>query len=243
MSSREASHELLYTPHLEVLDVDKTLIDTRALQRTLEADAELHGIDSDRLRYDRARTPGFDTVQYLRDVMEASDDQLVDIKEMFLEQVRARGAESYLMPGTKETLEVIDENQIPHMLLTTGGGEWQNWKLDATGLLERPHHITSGRRKGELIAHGYNPDLGLYVFDEVSGLDDEMTGYAFENFRIVDDNPQAFINLPRDALGIFIAHSREQWEENLHNSFIAGLGNVAICYGLDEYRKDLVTAA
>jgi hypothetical protein len=243
MNEREVPHELLYTPHLEILDVDKTLIDTRGLQRTLEADAELHGIDSDKLRYDRARTSGFDTVQYLRDVMKVSETQLADIKGMFLEQVRARGSEAFLLPGAKETLDVIVSRRIPHMLLTTGGGEWQNWKLDATGLLVHPHHITSGRRKGELITYGYDPESGLYIFNEVEGLGDGLTGYAFENFRIVDDNEQAFINLPLDASGFFVAHNREQWEENMRNPSIAALGNVAICYGLDEYRAGLALAA
>jgi hypothetical protein len=237
----EQLEKFLPVDRLEVVDVDKTLIRTRELQRVLEADIEFHGIDSDRLRYDRERTSGFDTVRYLRDVMKASDEQLEDIREMFLDQVRKRGPEEFLMPRANEVLEAFVERQLPYLLLTTGGGEWQAWwKMVATELEGHPHHVTSGRHKSDLLVRGFDPDLRSYRFGGVEKMSDGYTGYEFNNFRIVDDHEQAFVNLPKDAEGIWIAHEMEQWRQNKRQG---SLGNVAICYTFERYMTLISEAA
>lgn len=211
--SAEVHRIVVETTYLEVLDFDKTLGNTRALQRALEADAELHGIDSDKLRQTRRKTAGFDTVEYLRS-QGVTTEELEDIKQKFHEAVQAIGVDNFFLPGAKGLLDIIDAQSRASLILTTGGGEWQRWKLAALGLHDRPFHVTSGRYKAELLARGFDPVLDAYVFDEVENLPDGAHGYQFTNFRMADDNIKAFKNMPRDAVGYLVAHDEETEKRN-----------------------------
>lgn len=228
-------------PHLEVLDFDKTIADTRHLQRILEADIELHGIDSDRLRITREATSGFDTVKYLREVAGADDEKLADIKDVFFRAIEREGRDTFYMPEAQKMLDIIDGIGATALILTTGGGEWQRWKIEALGLLDRPYHVTSGRQKALLIAQGFNPGTGLYEFDDVTNLPAGATGYEFANFRLVDDNIQAFDSMPADAHGYHIVTDELAWRRAVTRQYTSA--RVTPVHTLVPYIVDLKKVA
>lgn len=222
---------------VEVLDLDKTIAHTRHLQRLLEALVELHDIDSDRMRAARQATTGFDTVKYLREEAGADDEAIADIHSDFVSQVAIHGREQFFMPGAERLLKLIDHSGRIALILTTGGGEWQYWKLQALDLDKRLFHITSGREKSLLLARCFSPVRNRYEFEEVQNLPGERMGLAFTNFRIVDDNEQAFIGLPADAIGLQVNNTDEEWQRSTRSPLY--LPNVTPILHLDPYIEQL----
>ena len=110
-------------------------------------------------------------------------------------QTRQAG-QKYLLPGAIELLSFLQQQVIPHGILTYGQADWQRAKILATGLADLPVVITDRTDKGALIA-SWRQASGTYQ------LPPELGGRFVEQIMLIDDKIYSFDGLPADALGLY----------------------------------------
>ncbi len=180
-----------------VLDLDRTLLDTDNLIGLL---------------YDQLRTKGLDSSQLLQDQEFIHDQtgksfsllehltyrygqQLIDEAMLEVLQLAERGEipkEILFCPGAEELLNYLDDNAIPHAVLTYGEQTFQRFKMSVVrsvlGKTENslPATITSESKKAEWISHTWEGDgtgERFHVPTSISGGEQIQTS----NVVIIDD--------------------------------------------------------
>jgi FMN phosphatase YigB (HAD superfamily) len=145
----------------------------------------------------------FDVAGYLRGLLREtmSSDKaeiiLDRVRRLFVEKARE---EDLLEPYASALLSELRERQAAFGILTSGGEEWQQIKIEATGLNDIPHLVIETSRKSELISRWRRPDDIFVIPKKLSGI------AACEARKIVflDDKPVSFEAMPEGVEGIWV---------------------------------------
>jgi hypothetical protein len=180
-------------PEAWVLDLDRFLIGERLYALYYEAAAKI--LKSDMLREARleaeARGESFDASDWLE---VRHPGAKTDIENIFLKTARAQDV---LQEGGVELLQLLDEKEIPYLILTYGGEPNQRLKLRAARLDHVPHIITSTKHKAEVITTWYDDAARHFTLP----LDPAVCA---ESIVLGDDKPVAFRHLPEQARGYLV---------------------------------------
>lgn len=180
------------------LDMDRTLLDTDSTFDLFLESLNAAGVDPSSVKsaVEEVRQKGLtlDIFAFLRD-NHLSRDDLEAVADEFI--YIARDA-PLLYGDAEEFLEAIDENSVPHLILTKGMARWQLAKLKASGLYSRPFTICSEAEKGTLISSWKKDDH--YMVQAFSG--ELLVGHTV---RVPDDShTKSFTGLPMDCTGYFV---------------------------------------
>lgn len=190
-------------PELWVVDMDRTLLDTElTFGRFATACVDENITEPGALHTAKKKMQdeggSFDALSHLRDTLGVSEDGIDDVINAF---IKTSADTDMLYPDALPFLEELDERGIPNIIVTYGGAQWQNAKLDATGLSNRFHLVTGVKQKGRLIeswrtARGYVVDLAgeLAVAHKVV---------------LVDDKAVSFGDLPSNCEGYLVERSTQ----------------------------------
>lgn len=143
----------------------------------------------------------FDVVRYLESNNPGARDEFL---RLFRSITDAKNGELYRNKGATALLEQLRSANVPHMIMTYGGVEWQVAKLQAARLLSTPYIVTDSKRKGETIAEWFDADRALFHVTMPKG-----QKLDFASVCLVDDKAQAFQGLPDQARGYWLRESDE----------------------------------
>ncbi len=146
----------------------------------------------------------FDVATYVREVlgktMQSSEIEtlLQGVRRLFIEEAKQHYV-SLLEPYAAELLGDLEDDQRPFGILTTGGQEWQQLKIEATRLDKVPHLIIETSRKSDLLTSWRHGD-GFLLPDALSG----MASCVAKTIVFLDDKPISFEGIPDGVLGIWV---------------------------------------
>lgn len=185
-----------------ILDFDRCL-GNEALYVVFEGIiAATDGVDTQKLNMDRAEIEAsgesFDMLRWLKSEV-AGTGLAETISADYLRKGRELGGDAFLAPGAKELLAYFKMNQIPHMILTYGGDEYQELKLRVSGLNRIHHEIVSSRNKGRHIVGWWNDAQNAFVVPFEDG-----TIVSARELVLIDDKAVSFEDLPPQAHGYWV---------------------------------------
>lgn len=185
----------------QVLDLDRTLLDTSKLAHHLKEvvarhDPELaHDIDMQLAKHAEQRTSFF--------IFEYISDQIGEYRlhDYVNELNYIAPSSELLLPGALERIAFAKSQPGWSVgILTYGSKRDQMIKLKLAGLQSERHLITDIPEKGETIASWKLPD-GKYK------LPIEFGGHTVDTITLDDDKLVAFDNLPDDVHGQWVTHA------------------------------------
>ena len=178
---------------LHIVDLDRTLVDSDVINGYLnEAIETVAGIPPAVMTMadHEARESGgsFDTLQFLRQLV--SPEQMHAIREHFFEISAKRTQEpasGLFEPGARELLA-----RLPDVLIMSFGGlEWQEWKIEAAGLGGEWRVIIDHKEKGRFLAEAYDGDHFI-----ISGVMNYSGSLVAKSVELTDDKADSFLGLP-----------------------------------------------
>ena len=187
-----------------VLDFDRCLGDTDGIQEVLEQVLQREaGIAPERLRSIRTEVEGsgrtFETIRHVHELLETagSSSTWFYIRRKFLEA--ARDAD-LLLPGAQDLLDILQQKEIPHGIITYGMEEtWQLTKLEAAGLLGVPHLVTHIEEKSILLEgwkHGEK-----FIIPPALDVSGSVTA---SELVFIDDKAKSFWGVPAGVRGVHV---------------------------------------
>jgi hypothetical protein len=187
-----------------ILDLDRTLVKTDELFRLFREAVEENGsipmesFDVGERKYQHT----FDVVAYTRRLLDAlfgkdeAEQRLGAIHQSFIQKARHEDLrESY----ARELIAELQEKEKAFGIITKGGQEWQQFKLEAAALEMIPHLITENARKAEVI-HSWHGTEG-FAIPEVLSL---APGILYDTVVLLDDKPVSFAGLHQGLIGILV---------------------------------------
>lgn len=191
---------LMKTEQLFVLDLDRTMANTRIYDVAERVLMEVLGQDYGLMKQARHETEAsggsFDFIAYLY----KNKLPVEEFLRLFAARSKAVGIEAFRNEGATELLEEFNEHQIPFVFMTYGGEIWQRAKLAAAGYADAPTIITHTKQKGALIAEWLTDDNRFEV--HIAGAD-----VSADHVVLVDDKAAAFTGLPEAASGYLLQNS------------------------------------
>lgn len=190
--------------YLYVLDLDRTLIDTERVSEAILKAAEENGLSAHDLENAQGQIQAaggsFDVLDAMAQV--APKDVLEKIKTRFLAIAEEQGG--FLFEGGAELINQLKTTNIPFVIATYGGKDWQSWKLEAAGLLEENYIITQQKEKGSWIAHEWRNGYGTYT----PPLDDKekRKQLTAKHIVLIDDKNDSFKHLPDGNVRVLVRH-------------------------------------
>ncbi len=177
---------------LYIVDFDRTLVDSDIINKYLNESVEkVTGISPSVMTMadHQARESGgsFDTLQFLRQLV--SPEQMHAIKESFfaITAQKAKQKKVLFEPGAFELVQ-----RLPNILIMTyGGQEWQEWKIEASGLGGEWYIITDHKEKGRFLAEAYDGER--FVIDGVMNFNGSIVASSIE---LTDDKADSFSSFP-----------------------------------------------
>jgi hypothetical protein len=201
-----------------ILDFDRTLARTDDLRELYEGVIEtLTPVTVAEIHKARDRIKSsFDVARYVREQLEKElpeaeiNETMSVVREMFIKKARMQ---DFLEPYAKELLESLQMHSLPYGILTSGGKEWQQTKIEAARLAAIPHLIINTTKKGPLIASWQQPDGTFLLPDELSG----NTKMVAKLLIFLDDKTVSFQDIPLNVKGfrIISVTAKEPFEPEL----------------------------
>lgn len=215
-----------------ILDFDRTLARTDDLRELYESVIEvLTPVTVAEIHEARERIKSnFDVSAYVRERLgrelssTAIDKAMVKARRVFIEKARNQ---DLLEPYAQEFLAYLQLHGLPHGILTTGGDEWQQTKIEAAKLEAIPHLIIETTRKGELIAGWQQADKTFLLPDALIG----ERNHRAHSLVFLDDKTISFQGMPTSVKGIRVI-SRTAGEP--YEAELALPANVLQVHGLYE---------
>lgn len=188
-----AKHASIYD-RLFVLDLDRCLITDRAY-KVLDDVVATSGIVNPSIfreaRQKREASGGsFDSIGWLIQQDDFSEQQRTQLLAQYVEQARSLGGDALLAPGARQLLEKLQRSVIPHMIMTYGGQANQRAKLQAAALENVPSMIVDHKNKAGYIARWWDETTGLYTVPM-----DNNDSLQVRTVILVDDKAAAFREL------------------------------------------------
>lgn len=186
-----------------ILDLDRTLVRTDDLRRLFEDVIVQSGVIS-REEIHQARMlvkSNFDMAGFVygRLTEQANpEDAAATMARLRAQFVRAARVGDYYEPHARELVDLLQERQLLFGILTAGGQDWQQAKIEAVGLEEVPHLIVQTTHKGGLIADWRQPSGRYLLPDELSG----QVGVLVSSLVFIDDRKVSFIDIPPDVRSV-----------------------------------------
>ena len=183
-----------------VLDLDRTLIDTDEFIKMLAVSLDLQGYDGDALveMIEKALTSEQD-INAKAAIDSLGEGAWSSVKSYFSEESQKH---KLVFDDARIFLEKLKSAGLPHIILTFGiSKEWQNLKLQTTGLDYIPTIITATRDKSKII-NSWKDNHGVYVppgFPDMSA----------SNIVLVDDRPNAFLHPTENLKGYLLDRPME----------------------------------
>lgn len=209
--------------HVEIfyiLDLDRTLIRTDDLRGLFEDVIAESGLIS-RKEIHEARMlvkSNFDMAGFVygqlteRTSPEEAAAAMTRLRAKF---VGAAQVNDYFEPHARELIDLLESRQLAFGILTAGGQDWQQAKIEAVGLEKVPHLIVQTTRKGDLIASWRQTDGQYYLPDELTG----QPRVIATSLVFVDDRKVSFLDIPSDVCAIRVlsvsAGEAQEVEEDL----------------------------
>jgi len=180
-----------------LLDLDRCLLDTNALvaafYATLEPDLAL-ALRGEQVNIE-VTGGSFDLVEVIR--QRVGDDAWQSIRRRFL---AASPGQAYLHEGAKKLMEQLRAWNVPFVIVTYGGEEWQRLKQKKAQLERIPMLVVDVKEKAVIISRWMNSD-GLF---DIPTIGSEASLMA-RRVVLVDDKADAFVGMPDRMYGIRVA--------------------------------------
>lgn len=218
-----------------ILDFDRCLFDSSRFQdEFIRCVVDTHHALTreqiqDTQRATEATGGSFDTVGYVREFFGPAEWQ--EMKKLFLKEMSVPEKREALYFGdAKAFVAELRRRDLPFVIMTYGGKEWQQMKLAALGFDVEPHIITDTKYKGPIIASYYDSVKDIFTIP---------TPLAFEEVRannvcLVDDKAVSFEGLPARARGYWLVpdESRmtvsQKGEVGRHIKRVASLSEITL---------------
>lgn len=170
-----------------VLDFDRTLGDVDAALTRFYNAASVLGIDIEAIKEARKLKENdggsFNPLEHIPTVL------IPQLEEQFV----AGDGPSILYSDVKPFLANLQDQGIPHHVVTYGDSKWQELKLRASGYRGEAT-VIKDKDKGAHISATYSE--GVY-----------KVGFKAKSTILIDDKADAFKSLPQDCKGYFIQRS------------------------------------
>ena len=138
------------------------------------------------------------------------------LRAQFVQAARTGG--DYYEPHARELVDLLQERQLSFGILTAGGQDWQQAKIEAVGLEKVSHLIVQTTHKGSLIAGWRQAEEGYRLPEQLSGYSDAIASALV----FVDDRKVSFVGIPADVRAIRVrsvtASEPREEEEQLPTS-------------------------
>lgn len=186
-----------------IIDLDRTLIRTDDLRELFE-DVITSNSPIDREEIHKARMlvkSNFDMVAFVYGRLteqtspERVSETMAQLREKFVKTARVG---DYLEPYAGELIKQLRRRQLPFGILTAGGNDWQQAKIEAVGLEGTPHLIVQTTHKGTLIASWRRFDSTYQLPDKLAG----QAGTVAKSLVFIDDREVSFVGIPPDVRAI-----------------------------------------
>ena len=192
-------------PELWAIDMDRTLVDLKpVIDRLMFVCLQVGGIDTEALETARKSSElaggSFDVLGELKR-RETPAKKILRVQEVFAANEEH---DQLLYPDARAFLGRLDETSTPHIIPTFGSQDWQQAKLEATGLARRAYVITPEKYKGKLIDSWRDDVDGLYRVQATGG-----QALVAHTVKLVDDKADAFRGLPGDCYGYHLVRPDE----------------------------------
>jgi hypothetical protein len=211
---------------LFVADLDRFLINTDAVSNVLDQVCE--GVDIGTQDIANARLESeasggsFDTWGYMKSF--GSIALLNEVRQSFIDACKDS---PIVYEDTAPLLAFFDKNKIPNLIVTTGGDDWQEIKLEAGSLSERKHLITREKHKGKMI-DSWRKRNGLYL---PIGFSDTL---GYETVDLGEDKAVSFDGLPDDCGGYLLRRPNERIKKSQQGEIPARIKRVGSLYEIIE---------
>lgn len=181
------------------IDFDRCLSNTDALFEVFYATVDEHAeLDREELVRERRaiedKGGSFDQISALRTLLGESD-----VKEFIDTFVKRALSHDLLSEGSRALLGRLIERNIPHGIVSYGNSDWQQIKIQASGVGDVPRLITPHSRKAEIVNSWWDDRGGFLVPRELSD-----SGVHVETVILLDDKAVAFNGLSEYAKGYWI---------------------------------------
>lgn len=224
-------------PHFEtfyILDLDRTLIRTDDLRQLFEGIIiENSSIGLDEIY--RARMlvkSNFDMAGFVYGRLteqtspEEASETMRLLRRKFVEVARQN---DYLEPYAAELIAQLEQRRLPFGILTAGGPDWQQAKIEAVRLDHIPHLIVQTTRKGDLMASWRQPGGTYQLPAELTG---GRAGEMAASLVFIDDRKVSFLGIPTNVRAIRVlsvtAGESQEVEDELpsHVEEVVGINGV-----------------
>jgi hypothetical protein len=189
-----------------VLDLDRTLADTQHLYKVLDTVLERDTtVKVDQLYEERAATESeggvYNTIDHVKRLLAdaSSDITWQQVQQAFISE--AQRDKAALEPHAAELLQLLDDNNLPHGILTYGSEAWQLAKIEATGLMEVPHLVTQIKEKGRLLAGWKHTDGSFIVPPSMTR---DFIPLVVDSIVFLDDKAISFKDIPTGVQGVCV---------------------------------------
>ncbi|MEP6710442.1 MAG: hypothetical protein ABJA64_01865 [Candidatus Saccharibacteria bacterium] len=219
------------TDNFFILDFDRCLANEKLYDLFDKVSGEI--IDIELLRQARkqveAEAGSFDTFQWLRETCQLSDASVLRLTSSYVMRADQLGSQTFLANGAKELLTYLSDSDIPHMIMTYGGHEYQELKIRAAGLQAVPCRVVPSKEKGHYVAQWWSEEDQKFIIPTDNG------DVRSSSVVLVDDKAAAFTRLPRQAVGYLVRGEGRPLKSQLGEI----PANVKECAGLSGVLADL----
>lgn len=208
---------------LYIIDFDRTLVDTDRLASLLVDAAREMGFEASGLRHQLSekKHKSFDLLEAALEVV--GQDAAENLKEKFLLLADVQRPKKYadggfFEPGARHMLGSIPASN--RVIFTYGvSGEWQAWKLEAAGLSDQQHEITTKTDengvpvpKPQLLAAMYDVDNGYFQIPTLAA----TAPIRAKQIVMIDDKPANLRDLPEGVRAYLYYPKRVREHQTTH---------------------------
>jgi len=196
-------HERLF-----VLDLDRCLITERAYAVLDKVVAESGMVDRQHFMQARERREAsggsFDSIAWLMGQEGFGRQEYEQLLSQYVARAKGLGHDALLAPGARSLLDRLEQQSIPHAIMTYGGRANQLAKLKAAGLENAPFIIVDHKHKAEFITAWWDKATKSFTAPLSTGVIRARTAV------LVDDKATAFRDLlpEPDARGYWVRSGR-----------------------------------
>lgn len=180
---------------LYIIDFDRTLLNVREVMDLAESVSNKQGIDFTAIRRASEETEGTGwSYSPLQAIKQADPSSFEKFKQEF---INSADINKLLYEDGRRFLARLEEERKPFLILTFALDEkWQELKLQATGLDNKPHFITRNALKSK--------DISEWV-DEKGNIAPPVAGIEpAEESWLIDDRSRVFEGLPANCKGFYM---------------------------------------
>lgn len=144
----------------------------------------------------------FDIFAWLRREQGFREPQFAELAQKYQSLAKERGSQTFLSTGARQLLDFLVQKQIPFMVMTFGGRDYQTMKLRVAGLDDYRFEIVDRKDKATIINSWWRSELGLFRVPT-------MPKAGFRRVCLIDDKPAAFVGLRTEAFGYLVRSNRQ----------------------------------